>query len=75
MLAIATTSTDRLFALLPFLVPLVLVDIGLIVYALIDLFKRDRQVRGGSKLLWALIILIFSTLGPLAYLFFGRRDL
>ncbi|MGZ3600481.1 MAG: PLD nuclease N-terminal domain-containing protein [Ktedonobacterales bacterium] len=75
MLALAATSTDRLLALLPFILPLALVDIGLIVYALVDLFKSERQVRGGSKVVWALIILIFSTFGPLAYLFFGRKDI
>lgn len=74
MLTIAATSPERILALLPFIVPLLLVDIGLIVYALIDLFKSDRHVRGDSKLVWALIIVIFGTLGPLAYLFFGRKD-
>ncbi len=75
MLTLASTSTERFIALLPFIVPLLLVDLGLIVYALIDLFKADRHVRGGSKLVWALVILLFSTLGPLAYLFFGREDI
>lgn len=75
MLALAATSIDRLIALLPFILPLMLVDLGLIVYALVDLFKAERHVRGDSKLVWALVILFFSTLGPLAYLFFGRKDI
>lgn len=75
MLTLAAVSTDRLFALLPFIVPLVLVEIGLIVYALLDLFKAERRVRGDSKLVWALVILFIGTLGPLAYLFFGRKDI
>lgn len=75
MFTLAAVSIDRFIALLPFLVPLVLVEIGLIVYALLDLFKAERQVRGGSKLVWALVILFIGTLGPLAYLFFGRKDM
>jgi hypothetical protein len=31
-------------------------------------------VRGGSKVLWALIILLFQLLGPLFYFLVGRED-
>jgi hypothetical protein len=72
---LAAISTDRFFALLPYIVPLLLVEIGLIVYSLIDLFKAERRVRGNNKLVWALVILFIGTLGPLAYLFFGRKDM
>ncbi len=75
MLTLAATSLDRFIALLPFIAPLLLAEIGLIVYALFDLSKAERHVRGGSKLVWALVILFIGTLGPLAYLFFGRKDM
>lgn len=75
MLTFAAMSVDRFFALLPFIVPLALVEIGLIVYSLFDLFKAERHVRGDSKLVWALVILFIGTLGPLTYLFFGRKDM
>lgn len=74
MLALATTSTDLIISMLPFIVPLVLIELGLKVYSLVDLSKAERQVRG-NKLVWVLIILLISTFGPLAYLFFGRKDL
>ena len=75
MLTLAAFDTERFLALLPFLIPLILIDLGLIVYCLIDLARPERRVRGGSKLLWALIILLVSTFGPLVYLFLGREDL
>jgi hypothetical protein len=31
-------------------------------------------VRGGSKLLWGVVIVLFQFLGPLVYFFFGRED-
>jgi hypothetical protein len=68
-------SLDQLVALLPFLVPVVLIDLGLIVYSLIDLFRQDRRVQGDNKLIWALVILFVSTLGPLVYLLVGRKDI
>lgn len=56
------------------LLPLVLIDLGLVLYSLFDLFKADRQVAGGNKLVWALVILFVGTVGPIAYLLAGRRQ-
>ena len=60
---------------LPIVIPLAIAEVALVVYCLVDLFRKDRQVRGDSKLLWAVIVLVIGTLGPLAYLFFGRKDM
>lgn len=70
-----TTSLDQIGPSLPFLIPLVLVSLGLEIFALIDLFRSDRRVKGGNKLVWALVILLVSTFGSLIYLFLGREDL
>jgi hypothetical protein len=51
---------------------LVIVQLGLQVFALIDLVRR-AQVLGGSKWLWAAIIVLGQLLGPIAYLVAGRR--
>ena len=66
---------DQLSAALPVLIPLAIAELALIIFCLIDLFRPERRVRGDSKALWAVIILVISTFGPLAYLFFGRKDL
>ncbi len=68
-------SSEQVVGALPFLIPLVLVSLGLEIFSLIDLFRADRRVKGGNKLVWALIILLVSTFGPLIYLFVGREDL
>ena len=59
--------------LLPLLAPLVLLQLGLLVAALWDLYHRER-VRGGNKIVWAGIIVLVNLLGPLAYYLFGRED-
>ena len=62
-------------AWLPLLIPLIILELILILVALIDLIRRDpRQVRG-SKLVWVLVILLISTLGPICYLLVGRKEL
>jgi hypothetical protein len=56
------------------LLPLALIELGLLVFALVDLFRPERRVVGNSKLVWALVILLIGTIGPLVYLLVGRRD-
>lgn len=66
----SSANTTLLLALLP----LVLIDLGIVIYCIVDLFKPDRRVRGGNKIVWLIIILLVSTLGWVAYLLIGRED-
>ena len=70
VLSSTTVNTTLLLALLP----VVLIDVGMVIYCIVDLYKPDRRVRGNSKILWLLIILLVSTLGWVAYLLAGRED-
>jgi ABC-2 type transport system ATP-binding protein len=54
--------------------PLVLLELGLMAYALYDLFQEDRRVRGDSKAMWAIIVVFFNGIGPIVYLFLGRDE-
>jgi ABC-2 type transport system ATP-binding protein len=56
------------------LIPLLVLQLGLMLYALYDLFGEDRRVRGDSKIMWALIIAFVNVIGPLVYFFVGRDD-
>ena len=64
-------NTQQLLALL---VPIILIQLGLIVAALYDLEKEERRVRGGSKLLWVLVIVFVNLIGPIVYFVVGRED-
>ena len=59
--------------MLPFLIPVLLVEIALIVIALLDLVKREH-VRGGNKVVWVLLILFVQIIGPVVYLIAGRQE-
>jgi len=63
--------TDTQILLL--LLPLVIVEIALLVLALRDLLRPERRVRGDSKLLWGLVIVFVSMLGPILYFVVGRE--
>lgn len=54
--------------------PVILVELGLLVVALRDLLRPERHVRGDSKLMWGIIIVIVGLLGPILYLTVGRED-
>lgn len=55
------------------IVPLVLIELGLMAFALYDLVKRER-VRGGNKILWGVVIVLVGIIGPIVYLVIGRGE-
>jgi hypothetical protein len=68
---VSDLKTEQVIALL---LPLVVLQLGLIVAALYDLEKDERRVRGGSKLIWVLIIVFVNVIGPIVYFTAGRED-
>lgn len=63
---------DTLQEMLPFLIPIFLLELALLVVALVDLIRRERT--RGPKWAWALAIVLVNILGPIVYLLFGRED-
>ncbi len=55
------------------LTPIILIELGLAVAAMIDLVRRAK-VTGGNKILWGAIILFVSIIGPIVYFIFGRKE-
>jgi len=66
-------DTTNLAQMLPYLVPFIVLEIALVVFALADLRKR-QQVAGGNKWIWVLVIVALQVIGPAIYLFAGRRE-
>jgi hypothetical protein len=58
---------------MPFIVLLLAaIQIGLLVWAISDIKKPEREVLGGSKGKWLLIVIFGNLIGPTAYLLVGR---
>jgi hypothetical protein len=64
---------DTIVEILPFLIPLLILQLALLIVALVDLIKRQK-VRGDNKVLWALLIVLVNIIGPVVYLIFGREE-
>ncbi len=60
--------------MLPVLVPLVLLELALLLLGLWDLTRPDRSVRGGSKVLWGVVVVCVGIFGPLVYFMVGREE-
>jgi hypothetical protein len=56
------------------LAPLVILELGLLIWGLYDLTRPERRVRGDSKVLWALVIIFIGIIGPVIYLLLGRQE-
>jgi len=63
-------SEDQIWLLL---IPLVIVELGLMVFALVDLVRRPK-VKGNNKLLWGILVVGIGIIGPLVYFILGREE-
>ena len=63
---------DRITQWIPFLIPVVVIQLALMAFALVDLARRART--RGPKWVWALVIIFGELLGPILYLVFGREE-
>jgi len=68
---VAPLKLEQIIALLA---PILVIQLGLMIAALYDLEQEERRVRGGSKLVWALVIVFVNIVGPIVYLTAGREE-
>jgi hypothetical protein len=57
---------------LPLLLPIVVLEWGLMLAALIDLLRRERTK--GPKWVWVLVVVLVNLVGPIVYWLFGREE-
>lgn len=58
--------------LLPLLIPIAVIQLGLMIAALVDLARRNST--NGPKWLWVLVILFVNLIGPVVYFLVGREE-
>jgi hypothetical protein len=59
---------------IPFLIPIVLLQLTLMALALVDLVRRTDKEVNGPKWAWAFIVVLVNIIGPIAYFLIGRRE-
>jgi len=63
---------DAIFDFLPFLIPLMIIQVGLTVASLISVFRR-KNYRHGNRVLWVIVSFI-TIIGPIIYFTVGKGD-
>lgn len=67
------TDMDLLLEYLPFLIPLIILQIGLAIFSAIHVIRHPHY-RFGNQVIWLLIVLFIQFIGPLIYFVFGRGE-
>jgi hypothetical protein len=57
---------------IPLLIPVLIIQLGLMISALVDLVRREQT--HGPKWVWALVILFVNYIGPIIYFVAGRKE-
>ena len=58
---------------LPILIPIVILEIGLMIYSLNHVLKQSRY-RFGNKIMWVIIVVFIQIIGPIMYLTIGKEN-
>ncbi|MBR6103029.1 MAG: PLDc_N domain-containing protein [Ruminococcus sp.] len=64
---------DEIREYLPFIIPLAIIQFGLMIASLVHIFKHDKY-KVGNRALWVVICLLVSIIGPVAYFAVGKED-
>ena len=64
---------ETIIQMLPYMVPLIILEAVLLTVALVDLTKR-KHVTGGNKIIWVLVTVCIQIAGPVIYLLAGRKE-
>ena len=67
------TSFEDLKEYLPFIIPLAALQLGLMIAALVSIFKH-KEYKTGNRALWVVITLLVSMVGPILYFVLGKEE-
>lgn len=57
---------------LPFLIPIIIIEVGLTIAALVHIFTH-KKYRVGNRVLWVILSFV-QIIGPVLYFIIGRSD-
>ena len=64
---------EEIMQYLPLLIPLAIIQLGLMITALVHAVKH-RKFKFGNLTVWVIIILLVNIIGPVLYFVIGRDD-
>ena len=67
------TSFEDLKEYLPFIIPLAVLQLGLMIAALVSIFKH-KTYKTGNRAVWVIVTLLVSMIGPILYFVLGKEE-
>lgn len=64
---------EMLIDYLPFIIPLIILQYGLAIYAIVHIIKHPNY-KFGNRVMWIIVSLLISFIGPIVYFMFGKGD-
>jgi len=58
---------------IPFLIPIVLIELILLVAAVVHILKH-KKFKFGNTVMWLIIVIVIEIIGPILYFTIGRSD-
>lgn len=66
-------EVEMLREYLPFLLPVIVLEIVLAVTALVHILRHDKY-RLGNRVLWIILVLVIQIIGPVMYFVWGKEE-
>ncbi len=66
-------TLDQLQEFLPFLIPLIIIQLALAIFSLVHVLRHPNY-KFGNKILWIVIVLFIQFIGPAVYFAIGKGD-
>lgn len=64
---------NDLMTYLPFLIPLFVLELVLLITALVHVLRHPKY-RFGNKVMWVVIVVVIQVIGPVVYFLIGRGE-
>lgn len=65
---------DNIMEFLPFLIPLAIVQFGLLFYTLVHILTHNNYKRGNRTLWLVVTIVLMNFVGPILYFLLGKEE-
>lgn len=71
--AMNAMTTAEIMEYLPFLIPIIIIELILMLTALIHVLKHNNY-RFGNRVIWIIIVVCLQIIGPILYFTIGRGE-
>ena len=65
---------EQIMEFLPFLIPLVIVEFGLLAYTIYHILTHKHYKRGNRTLWLIVVIVLMNCVGPILYFLLGKEE-